>query len=409
MSSSASPSCSKPRSRTTTSALRRRRITRSVRSSSVHATNPRTSLTSHASVCGERPLAERRDDAATPHPGDEHEHRSVEVNPMISDEKQAPERSPQKCSPEAARGANAVGAAPRDVAQRGALVVRRLEALAAILSAADASTDQLGPAEAIRDARERVGDELKRLDGAAATHDRAGLPGRWPEPWDDSDDPQTRRPTVIADRIARGEGTAEQIRALAAGYRWWTGRVAQLQRNHRESFVDALMLELAEGDPAARAGIARALARLGEDGCAALCEEVREIEDAGGLWIVETRQRRTRGGVWFALLKARHRWARVAVAGHRKQGTAQGQAERPGSQRVTQGGSGACGSAERAFAAPPGDGTRAAAFETPPRAPSDHAARHSLHAPQSGVRPCTGPASPGTTEVIVLRRRGGAR
>ena len=35
----------------------------------------------------------------------------------------------------------------------------------------------------------------------------------------------------------------------------------------------------------------------------ALCAEVRDIEDDGGLWIVETRRRRTKGGVWFAPLR----------------------------------------------------------------------------------------------------------
>lgn len=73
-----------------------------------------------------------------------------------------------------------------------------------------------------------------------------------------------------------------------------------------DSFVDALMLELVETDRGVRDNVTLAFTRLGEDACVALCAEVRDIEDDGGLWSVETKRRRTKGGVWFALLEARY-------------------------------------------------------------------------------------------------------
>lgn len=260
----------------------------------------------------------------------------------------------------------------------GALVVRRLEALATTHPAAnDSGGDELCRADAFRRARDRVCDTLRRLDAASVRQSPAGLPGRWPEPWDDSDDASARRPSAVANRIARGEGTPAQIRALAAGYRGWTERMSHLEWDYRRSIVDALMLKLAENARDVRARISRALMFLGEDACLALCAEVRDIEDAGGLSILATRQRRTRGGVWFALLKARYRWARFAMP-HRPVQAEDGRA-------------------------------RAANRDGPEASPQEPAARPPLMPePASAALPAVRPVSSTSPEVIALRRRPGA-
>jgi PHAX RNA-binding domain len=257
-----------------------------------------------------------------------------------------------------------------DVARLGAVVVTRLEGLATMLMEADDSGDDLLHAEPLRQERRGVCEALRSLETASLTPGPAGLPGRWPEPWDDCDDAGTRRPSVIADRIARGEGTADQIRALTAGYRWWTGRMYRLKRDYRRSVVDAVMLEIAENDRGVRHRVAFALVHLGEDACAALCAEVRDIEDRGGLLNVETGKRHTKGGVWFALLRARYAWARFALP----RGRRRARPEESGGVAASNGG-------------------------------NHHGA---VGAPVSTVRRGARRASPVVPEVIVLRRRRGA-
>jgi hypothetical protein len=143
------------------------------------------------------------------------------------------------------------------------------------------------------------------------------------------------------------------------------------------------MLELVENDRGVRKQIGRALHRLGEDACLALCAEVRDLEDAGGVWIVATRQRRTKGGVFFVLLKARYAWARVGVArgGARAANTPPNAAagDRQGGDRSTD--------ASRVRCAAPAT--------TPPV----------MEGPVSTTRPAARQGSSMTPEVIVLRRR----
>jgi hypothetical protein len=310
-------------------------------------------------------------------------------------------RSSQE-APAADRGAVNTG----DVARLGALVVIQREALAATLQEADATGDELRYTEALRQERKRVCDALRRLETASLTPGPAGLPGRWPEPWDDSEDASARRPSAVADRIARDEGTAAQLRALTAGYRWWTGRMYRLQSDYRNSFVDALMLELVETDRDVRDKVTLAFTRLGEDACMALCAEIRDIEDDGGLWIVETRRRRTKGGVWFSLLKARYAWARSPMP-YRRRHPAQeeGDGVAPRVRQAEEGGARAAPS-EDPEARPNGRGRDEASSGPPPE--GRRAQRTAWLAPVSTMRPRARGASPRVPEVIVLRRRRGA-
>src|SRR5689334_19734367 len=101
-------------------------------------------------------------------------------------------------APAADRGAGSTG----DVARLGALVVIQLEALAVTLQEADATGDELGYAEVLRQGRERVSHTLRRLDTASRAPGPVGLPSRWPEPWQ-TGDASARHPSVIADRIER--------------------------------------------------------------------------------------------------------------------------------------------------------------------------------------------------------------
>ncbi len=68
--------------------------------------------------------------------------------------------------------------------------------------------------------------------------------------------------------------------------------------------VDALMAELGEPE-SARALLCVVVANLSESAWDALIERVREIEAGGGIWSTSTRQRRTRGGVFFELMPRR--------------------------------------------------------------------------------------------------------
>lgn len=292
-----------------------------------------------------------------------------------------------------------------DVALLGALVVIQLEALAATLQEADASGDDLRYAEALRHGREHVSDTLRHLGTANQTPGPMGLPGPWPEPWT-TGDASARHPSVIADRIERGEGTMEQIRVLASGYRWWAGRMSQLAHAYRRSFVEALMLELVETDRGVRDKVTLAFTRLGEDACVALCAEVRDIEDNGGLWIVETRRRRTKGGVWFALLKVRYTWARLPLP-YRRCRPAQEESDGVGPQVLQAQDGGACAAAsEDPEAQPNGRGRDEAS--SGPASEGRRAQRAASPVPVSTVRPRARGASPRVPEVIVLRRRRGA-
>jgi hypothetical protein len=172
------------------------------------------------------------------------------------------------------------------------------------------------------------------------------------------------------------------------------GSTGDVTEDYRRSFVDALMLELAETDSGVRERITLAFTRLGEDACAALCAEIRDIEDNGGLWNVETRQRRTRGGVWFALLKSRYAWARSPMP---RRGQAEGdelglQTDDRAAREGPEAGSSGRGR-DAASGGPPPERLRA------PRAAPE---------PTSTARPRARGASPEGPEIIILRRRRGA-
>lgn len=157
------------------------------------------------------------------------------------------------------------------------------------------------------------------------------------------------------------------------------GSTGDATEEYRRSFVDALMLELAEADRGVRDKITLAFTHLGEDGCAALCAEIRDIEDNGGLWSVETRRRRTKGGVWFALLKSRYAWARSPVA-----------------------------ASEGPEARPTGRGRDGSSSGPPPEALRTPQAPALPPEPASTVRSRARGASPEAPEIIILRRRRGA-
>ncbi len=147
------------------------------------------------------------------------------------------------------------------------------------------------------------------------------------------------------------------------------GSTGDVTDEYRRSFVDALMLELVETDSGVRDKITLAFTRLGEDACAALCAEVRDIEDSGGLLNVETGGRHTKGGVWFTLLQARYAWARFALP----RGRRSARLEESGGTALSNGG--------------------------------NHAG--AVDAPSSTLRPRARRALPVFPEVIVLRRRRG--
>jgi hypothetical protein len=178
------------------------------------------------------------------------------------------------------------------------------------------------------------------------------------------------------------------------------GSTGDVTDEYRRSFVDALMLELAETDSGVRDKITLAFTRLGEDACAALCAEIRDIEDNGGLWNVETRRRRTRGGVWFALLKNRYAWARSPMP---RRGQAEG--DELGPQVLQADDRGARTAASEGPEARPTGRGRAAVSSGPP--PEGLRAQRAAPEPTT-VRPRARGASPEGPEIIILRRRRGA-
>lgn len=68
-------------------------------------------------------------------------------------------------------------------------------------------------------------------------------------------------------------------------------------------FAQALADELGEVDPIVRRVLKRLVKRLGIPICAELLQVTREVEDSGGIWSVRDRTRRSRGGVFFALVR----------------------------------------------------------------------------------------------------------
>lgn len=78
----------------------------------------------------------------------------------------------------------------------------------------------------------------------------------------------------------------------------------------RRAHVDELMAEFGEDGAHMRNIFAPVVVHVGWEACLSLLEETRAIEAAGGIWSVSTRERRTKGGVFLALLKSRSGWAR---------------------------------------------------------------------------------------------------
>lgn len=69
------------------------------------------------------------------------------------------------------------------------------------------------------------------------------------------------------------------------------------------AFAQTLADELGEADLIVRRVLKRMVKRLGIPICAELLQATRDVEDGGGIWSVRDRTRRTRGGVFFALLR----------------------------------------------------------------------------------------------------------
>jgi hypothetical protein len=84
-------------------------------------------------------------------------------------------------------------------------------------------------------------------------------------------------------------------------------------RQERRQRVDELMAELGECGAAMRNIFAPVVVAIGWETCLVLLEATRDIEASGGIWSVSTQERRTKGGVFLALLKSRSRWARCAL------------------------------------------------------------------------------------------------
>jgi hypothetical protein len=74
--------------------------------------------------------------------------------------------------------------------------------------------------------------------------------------------------------------------------------------------------DLGETDPAVRKLLRRLVQRLGWPLCEQVLEGTREIEEGGGLWSVVEKSRRTKGGVFFALLKGSSAAARRIIYLH---------------------------------------------------------------------------------------------
>lgn len=78
-------------------------------------------------------------------------------------------------------------------------------------------------------------------------------------------------------------------------------------------FAESLPDELGETDPVVRKALKRLVKQLGEPLCAAVLAQTVEIEASGGLFIVREKRRRTKGGVFLALLKAHSKEAKAAA------------------------------------------------------------------------------------------------
>lgn len=76
----------------------------------------------------------------------------------------------------------------------------------------------------------------------------------------------------------------------------------------REECLGAVADALGETLPDKRALVDRAVQLLGWRAVLELLVRALELDDAGGLWSVATKSRRTRGGVFFALMPRKRRW-----------------------------------------------------------------------------------------------------